>query len=142
MEFVNIKDYFKRDAFAMAIGVELIEVGNGFARSRMKIEPMHLNGGGVCQGGAIFTLADFTFAVAANSHAQLTFSINSDIHFFKSEKKGYLYAEAHEVFNGNRISNCEVKITNEQGDLVATFNSTGYRKKETLPFEPPAGRKE
>ena len=136
MESVSIQEYFKNDAFAAAIGVELIEAGNGFARSRMKIEPMHLNGGGVCQGGAIFTLADFTFAVAANSHAQLTFSINSDIRFFKSEKNGYLYAEAHEVFNGRRLSNCEVKITNEQGDLVATFNATGYRKDVTLPFEP------
>lgn len=135
MGIMTIEDFFKNDAFAANAGVELIEAGNGFARVRMKIEPMHLNGGGVCQGGALFTLADFAFAVATNSHAQLTFSINSEIHIFRSEKNGYIYAEAHEMFNGGRLSNCEVKITNENGDLVATFNGTGFRKDVKLPFE-------
>lgn len=135
MESVTINEFFKRDAFALTAGVELLEAGNGFARARMEILPMHLNGGGVCQGGAIFTLADFTFAVATNSHAKLTFSINSEIHIFKSEKSGFLYAEAHEVFNGGRLANCEVKVTNEQGELIATFNGTGYRKDIKLPFE-------
>ena len=132
---MDIQEFFKGDAFAIAAGVELLEAGNGFARACMEIKPMHLNGGGVCQGGAIFTLADFAFAVATNSHAQLTFSINSEIHIFKSEKNGLLYAEAHEVFNGSRLANCEVKITNEQGELIATFNGTGYRKDMQLPFE-------
>lgn len=135
MDSVSISDFFKNDAFADNAGVELLETGHGFARARMKIEPMHLNGGGVCQGGALFTLADLAFAVATNSHAQLTFSVNSEIHFFRSEKSGYLYAEAHEIFNGGRLANCEVKITNEHGDLVASFNGTGYRKDIKLPFD-------
>lgn len=132
---MTINDFFKNDAFAANAGVELLEAGKGFARARMKIEPKHLNGGGVCQGGALFTLADFAFAVATNSHAKLTFSINSEIHIFRSEKSGYIYAEAHEAFNGGRLSNCEVKITNEQGDLVASFNGTGFRKDAKLPFD-------
>ncbi|MDR1747209.1 MAG: PaaI family thioesterase [Tannerella sp.] len=132
---MTVQDFFKNDAFAAAAGVELLETGNGYARARMEIHPLHLNGGGVCQGGAIFTLADFAFAVAANSHAKLTFSITSNIQIFKSEKSGFLYAEAREVFNHNRLSNCEVNITNEQGELIATFNGTGYRKEVALPFE-------
>ncbi|MDR3268785.1 MAG: hotdog fold thioesterase [Tannerella sp.] len=131
----TIQDFFRNDAFAAAAGVELLEVGNGYARARMEIRPLHLNGGGVCQGGAIFTLADLAFAVATNSHAQLTFSISSEIHIFKSERAGFLYAEARELFNHSRLSNCEVKITNERGEPVATFNGTGYRKDVPLPFE-------
>jgi acyl-CoA thioesterase len=133
---VTIREYFSHDAFAAAAGVELLEAGNGWARARMQIRPSHLNGGGVCHGGAIFTLADLVFAVAANSHSKLTFSIASSIQIFKSETSGYLYAEAHEAFNHSRLSNCEVRITNARGDLVATFNGTGYRKDVTLPFEP------
>jgi acyl-CoA thioesterase len=132
---MTIQDFFKNDAFAAAAGVELLEAGNGFARARMEILPVHLNGGGVCQGGAIFTLADLAFAVATNSHAQLTFSISSEIHIFKSERSGFLYAEARELFSHSRLSNCEVKITNEKGELIATFNGTGYRKEAALPFE-------
>jgi acyl-CoA thioesterase len=135
METVTIRDFFKNDAFAAAAGVELLDVGKGYARARMEIRPMHLNGGGVCQGGALFTLADLAFAVATNSHARLTLSISSEIHIFKSERTGFLYAEAREIFSHSRLSNCEVKITNEQGELIATFNGTGYRKDVPLPFE-------
>ena len=87
-----IQNFFRGDKFALAAGVELIEVGAGYAKTRMEIKPEHLNGGGVCQGGAIFTLADLAFAVAVNSHAKLTYSINSSINFFRSESRGWLYA--------------------------------------------------
>jgi acyl-CoA thioesterase len=132
---VTIKDFFRNDHFAHSAGIELIEVGNGTAKARMRILPNHLNAGNVCQGGAIFTLADFAFAVATNSHAQLTLSVGADIHFFKAENKGVLYAEAKEIFSHNKLCCCEVKVTNEAGDLVATLTGTGYRKNKELPFE-------
>ncbi len=134
---MSIFDFLKNDRFAVEqAGVELLEAGDGYARARMEIKPEHLNGGGVCQGGAIFTLADLAFAAATNSHARLTLSITTTINFFRAESEGFLYAEAREVLNKKRLSNCEVKITNEAGILVATFNGTGYRKDADLPFEP------
>ncbi|MDH6306296.1 acyl-CoA thioesterase [Parabacteroides sp. PF5-5] len=133
---MTIYEFLEGDAFALHAGVELLEVESGYARARMKIGPMHLNAGGVCQGGAIFTLADLAFAAATNSHAQLTFSINSTINFFKSESEGFLYAEANEVFSRNRLTNCEVSVTNDTGELIATFVGTGYRKDIELPFPP------
>lgn len=133
---MTIQDFLQGDKFALLAGVELLDVGNGYAKARMEVKPEHLNGGGVCQGGALFTLADLAFAAATNSHARLTFSIDSSIHFFRSVSEGMLYAEAHEVFNHKRLANCEVRITTETGELIATFNGTGYRKDTALPFEP------
>lgn len=132
---MTIQEFLQGDKFALLAGVELLDVGNGYAKARMAIQPMHLNGGGVCQGGAIFTLADLVFAAAVNSHARLTFSITSNINFFKSESKGYLYAEAREKFDHKRLAYCEVNITNEADELIATFNGTGYRKEIQLPFD-------
>lgn len=132
---MDIYEFLKGDRYALFSGVELIEVGPGYAKARMEIKPMHLNGGGVCQGGAIFTLADLAFAAAVNSHARLTLSIQTSINFFKAESAGFLYAEAIEILNRKKLSNCEVKITNEKGELIATFNGTGYRKETELPFE-------
>ncbi|MDR1203731.1 MAG: PaaI family thioesterase [Tannerellaceae bacterium] len=132
---MTIQEFLKGDKFALLAGIELLDVGNGYAKARMEIKPEHLNGGGICQGGAIFTLADLAFAAATNSHARLTFSINSSINFFQSERKGFLYAEAKEVFSHKRLANCEVTITNETGELIATFTGTGYRKDTELPFE-------
>ena len=121
---MTIHEFLQGDKFALLAGVELLETGNGYAKARMLIKPEHLNGGGVCQGGAIFTLADLAFAAATNSHARLTLSITSNINFFKAESKGYLYAEAKEAF------------TNEAEELIATFIGTGYRKDTELPFTP------
>ena len=125
---MTIGELLANDRYAARSGIELLETGDGYAKARMPITPEHLNGAGVCQGGAIFTLADFAFAAACNSRGKLTVSVQSNIHIFRSEKSGFLYAEAREIFDHKRLSNCEVRITNESGDLIATFSGTGYRK--------------
>ena len=113
-------------------GAELLEVKEGWARARMLVTPEHLNGGGVCQGGALFTLADLAFAAAVNSHLVLTFSTSSNISFFANVSEGYVYAEATEIVNHRRMPYAEVKITDEQGRLLAIFTSSGYRKDKVI----------
>lgn len=132
---MTISEFLQNDRFAVNAGVELLETRSGYAKARMMITPEHLNGGGVCQGGAIFTLADLAFAAATNSHARLTLSVTSNIQFLKAESKGYLYAEATETLNKKRLSLCEVKVTNEDGEVVAIMSGSGYRKDVQLPFE-------
>ena len=95
----------------------------------MLVTQEHFNAGGVCQGGALFTLADLAFAAAANSREQLTLSINANITFLRSVKEGYVYAEATEVFNHHRIPFIEVRLTDETGELIGVMTSSGYRKK-------------
>ena len=123
------KEFFKADRFAAHAGVELLEVKSGYARARMLVNKEHLNAGGVCQGGALFTLADLAFAAVANSHDQLTLSINANITFLRSVKEGYVYADAIEVFNHHRIPFIEIKLTDETGELIVVMTSSGYRKK-------------
>ena len=125
----NIKDFLKNDRFALNAGIELLEVKEGKAKARMVVTKEHLNAGGVCQGGALFTLADLACAAVANSHGQLTFSITANITFIRSAKEGEtLYAEATEVMNHPRVPYITVQVTNEKGDLLAAFTSSGYRK--------------
>lgn len=128
----TLKEFLKTDEFASCTGVELLEIKPGYARARMLVTERHLNGGGVCQGGALFTLADLAFAAVANSHRQLTLSVTANITFLRSVKQGYVYAEATELFNHHRIPFVEVKITDEKGELVAIFTSSGYRKETEL----------
>ena len=126
---MTLKDFFKGDRFAALAGVELLEVEEGRARARMLVTEEHLNGGGWCQGGALFTLADLAFAAAVNSHLQLTVSTSSNMTFFKSVPLGaYVYAEATETVNHHRVPFAEVRLTDEQGQLIAIFTSSGYRK--------------
>ena len=124
----ELLEFFKKDRFAANAGAELLEIKEGYGRARMLITPEHLNGGGVCQGGAILTLADLAFAAAVNSHGVLTFSTSSNITYFKSVSQGYIYAEAREIVNHHRMPYAEVRVTDEAGELVAIFTSSGYRK--------------
>ena len=58
MEEKKLLDFFKNDRFAVHAGAELLEIKEGYARARMLVTEKLLNGADVCQGGALFTLAD------------------------------------------------------------------------------------
>ena len=109
-----IKQFFKKDKFAEYVGIELLEVGKGSAKTRMEINENHLNGIGTVHGGALFTLADFTFAVAANSYGNVTVAINVNISFMKAAQCGVLFAEAREISRNPKISTYTVDITDNK----------------------------
>ena len=126
---MDMMAFFENDRFAALAGAELLEIREGYARARMLVKPEnHLNGGGICQGGALFTLADLAFAAAVNSHEVLTFSTSSNITYLRAVRQGYVYAEATELVNHHRLPFAEVRLTDEEGRLVAVFTSSGYRK--------------
>jgi len=120
------------DRFARHSGIELVEVGPGRAKARMKIEPFHFNIARTVHGGAIFTLADFAFAVASNSHGTLAMGINTTVSFVKTALAGTLYADASELSRNAKLATYSVLITDDAGDTVAIFQGMVYRKKESL----------
>ena len=129
----NIRKCFKNDRFAAHTNVELLSVSPGHATARMILHPHHLNGLNSIQGGAIFTLADFTFAVAANSHGTVAVAINASITFMKAAGAGTLWAEAREMSKNFKIGSYVVEVKDDEGDLVAQFQGLAYRKKDKLP---------
>ena len=129
------QEFFKNDRFAAQSGVELLEVKEGYSKARLVITPEHLNAGGRTQGGALFTLADLTLAAAANSHGTLAFSLSSNITFLRASGVGdTLYAEARARFTGRATGFYHIDITNQDGKLIATFESSVFRMAEKLPF--------
>lgn len=132
---MTLKEFFKGDRFAAWAGAELIEISEGYAKARMLITDRHLNGGNVCQGGALFTLADLAFAAAVNSHLIMTVTTSSNITYVRSVSEGYVYAEARELVDHRRMPYAEVRLTDEQGNLVAIFTASGYRKDIKLDVE-------
>ncbi len=128
----HIKSFFERDLFAKHCGIELVDVGPGTARVRMTVRPHHLNGVRTVHGGALFTLADFAFAVACNSHGTVAVAAQASITFLRPATAGTLTAEASEVSLGPKLASYLINITDESGTLVATFQGLAYRKNDTL----------
>lgn len=129
----KLKEFFREhDLFARHCGIELLDAGPGWARVRMEIRPFHFNGAGTVHGGAIFTLADFAFAVASNSRGQLAMGITTATSFVLAARSGMLYAEAQEIALNRRLGNYQVRVTDEQEQLIAQFQGTVFRKDQPL----------
>lgn len=124
------------DRFASSIGAHLTEVKEGSAKAQLTVEERHLNGGGVCQGGAIYTLADLAFAAVTNSHGILSLGISNTITFLKSAQLGdTITAECTELLNHYKLPYCDIKITNQHGELLAVMTGLAYRMKKDFPFD-------
>lgn len=133
---MDIKEILNRtDRFAANAGCRLTEVDDEHAVAEMLVTEKHLNGGQVCQGGALFTLADLAIAALMNCRGQLTFGINNSIMFVSSAKEGdLLRAEAVNVSNHPKIPSVEVRVTNQEGRLICHVTGMGYRKSMPLPI--------
>jgi acyl-CoA thioesterase len=134
LETEKIKEFFKGDRLAEYLGIELIDVSKGKAIAKMVVKDEHLNGISTVHGGAIFTLADFTFAVAANSHGRVTVAINANISFMNAVTHGTLTAVAREVSLNPKIASYTVNICNDEGELIAIFQGLAYRKRDKITF--------
>jgi acyl-CoA thioesterase len=129
----DLKKFFANDQFAKRADVELLSVSPGRATARMTLQPHHWNGLQTVQGGAVFTLADFAFAAAANSHGTVAVAINVSITFMKALKDGVLIAQARELSKNFKIGSYLVEVKDQTGELVAVFQGLAYRKEEKIP---------
>lgn len=124
------------DRFANSIGARLTEIREGYSRAELTVEERHLNGGGVCQGGVMYTLADLAFAAVSNSHGLLTLGINNSITFVKSGMLGdTITAECTEQVNHHKLPYCDIKVTNQNGELLAIMTGLAYRMKKEFEYD-------
>jgi len=125
----------EEDPFARHLGVELLDVREGFARARMPLKPFHRNAFGLIHGGAIFGLADSVFQAASNSHGVFSVAIQASISYLLAPSAKILHAEATEVSKTNRLANYSIRITQDGDQLVALFQGFVYRMPEKAPPE-------
>ncbi|MHB8124902.1 MAG: PaaI family thioesterase [Desulfitobacteriaceae bacterium] len=128
----KIISFLERDRFAALVGIKLVEVKPGYAIAKMEISDKHLNAANIVQGGATFTLADFAFAAASNSHGQLCLGINATISYFQPPKGKILIAEAKEISANKKLASYNVEIFDENKELFARLTGTVYRKNEKI----------
>jgi acyl-CoA thioesterase len=127
-----LRRFFRRDRFAAATGIRLVSCGPGRAVARMTLRDEHMNGVDVAQGGAIFTLADFAFAVACNTRGPVALAIDVSISFLAATRRGRLTATAREVSRSARLSRVEVEVHDAKGNAVALFHGTAFVTRDSL----------
>jgi len=122
------QDFINKDKFAKFIGVKVLEASSERAQACLTIEDKHLNGIDTAQGGSIFTLADYAFAIVSNIDGGVVTSININISYVKAVKKGdTITATATPRHTNTKIPIYDVAVTNQNNELVAIFQGMGYR---------------
>lgn len=122
------RDFFYKDLYATKLsGIQIDEVSEHYAKCTMKITENHKNAYGGVMGGAIFTLADFTFAVASNFNAPQTVSVTSQINYTGMAKGEKLIAEAKVIKDGRSTCLYEIIITDDKETQVAFVTITGMK---------------
>ncbi len=128
LELARIREVFANDRFAtVCAGATIEEVEGDTAVCSMEIVENHLNASGSVMGGAIFTLADFAFAVASNHQGVLTVTVSSTIEFMGTPKDRRLVARAVPDKVGRSMCYYTVEISDGQGNIVSKVVCTGKR---------------
>jgi acyl-CoA thioesterase len=121
------------DRFSQWLGIDVLEVREGYSKIQMRLRDEMLNGFGIIHGGVPFSLADSAFAFACNNRNHLSVALDTSITFTKATKPGdVLTAEARELHNGRSTGLYLVTVTNQSGEQVALFKGTCFRTGKTL----------
>ena len=118
-----------KDYFSQWLGIERLEEKEGFCKLKMTVRPEMCNGFEIAHGGISYSFADSALAFASNSHGRQAVSIETSISHLKPLKAGdIITATAEEKSRSNRIAIYDVRVEKENGELVALFKGTVFRK--------------
>lgn len=133
--FEAIRERVKAEPFAEKMGLELIEIDEGYSRVKMKFTSEMENIFGMAHGGAVFSLLDEAFETASNSHGTVAVALNVNTTYHAPPLRGdTLIAEAKEIHKTGRTGSYYITVKNQAGELIASCQALAYRKKERLPF--------
>ena len=123
----------QNDAFSQWMGLEVLEVREGYSKVKMTIRKEMINGFGIVHGGLAFSLADSAFAFACNNRNNISVALDVTITFTKAvHVNDVLTAEAKEYHNGRSIGVYLISITNQKSKQVAIFKGTCFRTGKNL----------
>jgi acyl-CoA thioesterase len=123
----------QHDLFSQWLGIEVLEIKEGYSKIKMTVRKEMINGFGIVHGGIAFSFADSAFAFACNNRNVLSVALDTSINFIKPVHiDDVLTAEAKELHNGKSTGLYHVIITNQKEHTVAVFKGTCYRTEKVL----------
>ena len=128
-----VSHMMKNDLFSQWLGIEIVEIREGYSKIQMTLRKEMINGFDVIHGGIAFSLADSAFAFACNNRNNLSLALDTNISFTKTTRPGdKLTAEAKELHNGRSTGLYLITVTNQNAEQVALFKGTCFRTGKTL----------
>lgn len=119
---------FDQDYFSQWMNIKLIEVKENYCLIEMPIKKEMINGLKTVHGGVTFAFADSALAFSSNNLGDAAVALNCIINFTKAGKEGDTFrAESILVNDTRKTAVYDIKITNQNEELVAKFIGTVYK---------------
>ncbi len=128
-----VSHMMEHDLFSQWLGIEVLEIKEGYSKIKMTVRNEMINGFGIVHGGIAFSLADSAFAFACNNRNVLSVALDTSINFIKPvHVADILIAEAKEIHNGKSTGLYHITITNQKEHVIAQFKGLCYRTDKSL----------
>jgi len=126
-----VNKMMSNDSFSKWLGIEIIELSEGFCKLQIKIRDDMTNGFKIAHGGISYSLADSALAFASNSYGFKSLTIESSINYFKKVNSGdILSAVTNEINKTEKIANYSIVVSNQNNEEIANFNGKVHRTKQ------------
>jgi len=126
----------EKEPFAKALKVNLVELELGYSMVEMKYDPANMNNiYERAHGGALFALIDEAFETASQTDGTIAVALNVNVTYVSSPQAGAnLRAEAKRVSQTKKTSGYDIKVSDENNNLIATCSALAYRTGKPIPF--------
>ena len=118
----------RKDPWANFLGVEIEKVESGYACCSLVVREEMLNFLGAVHGALIFSLADVAFSAAANSDYSPSLALDVSGSFLKGASVGDKITAEARMLNTTKRTGLYRMDVSRNGELMATFNGTVFRK--------------
>ncbi len=125
----QVADYMlNQDEFSQWMNIRLIEVKENYCLIEMPIRKNMINGLKTVHGGVTFAFADSALAFSSNNTGDAAVALNCIINFTKAGREGDVFrAESILVNDTRKTAVYDIKITNQNSELIAKFVGTVYK---------------
>jgi acyl-CoA thioesterase len=126
----------EKEPFARALKMELVALDEGHSVVEMAYDPAAMdNIYERAHGGAIFALIDEAFETACQTHGTIAVALNVNVTYVTSPEAGArLRAEAREVSKTNKTAAYDIKVTDQDGQIIASCQALAFRTGKPIPF--------
>jgi len=126
----------KAEPLARQFNMELVELATGQSVVEMTYDPASMNNlYHRAHGGALYALIDEAFETAGQTRGTIAVAMNVNVIYMASPDPGArLRAEASEIKRTKRTAAYDIRVFDENRQLLATCQALAFRTGKPIPF--------
>jgi len=119
---------YNKDTLMETLAIEFVDIGKDFLVAKMPVNPKVHQPYGILHGGATAALAETVGSCASGfflkDETKIIKGLELSINHLKSKKEGVVFATARQIHKGRTTHLWEVKITDEEDNLISICKIT------------------